>query len=404
MNKRGFLASIGGMNILLLGLVSFFNDVSSEMILPLLPLLITSLGGSGLAIGFIGGLMQGLPEILKVFSGYFSDRVKHRRRFIFFGYLTSQLGKLSLFFAFNPFNVLFSESIDKAGKGIRETPRDALISESLPHEAGRAFAIQRVFDKSGAILGNLLVLSIAIFAGVSIARLSLIKSVIIFASIIGFFSLVPILFLKEGKKLDGVGRNDNNFLRSVKLLPKAFWIFVGLSIVFAFANFSYMFFILRASSFFNHSPNYVLPVIPILLYVFFNLAYTAFAIPFGELSDRIGRIKVLMIGGLLLAITCAGFLFVSNVYIFVLLFILYGMVYSIMISNQKAFVSDLSFGKIRATALGIFQTSVGLASIIAGVVAGKLYDLNNSYLFAYGLILSLTYVVFMFLFRKSCKC
>lgn len=401
MNKKGFLASIGGINILLLGLVSFFNDVSSEMILPLLPLFITTLGGSGVAIGLIGGLMQGLPEILKVFSGYFSDRIKHRSRFIFGGYFLSQISKLSLFFAVSPINVLFSTSADKIGKGIREAPRDALISESLPHEKGKAFAIQRVFDKSGAIIGNLLVLSIVIFFGVSVARDSLIRSIIFFASLVGFICLIPIFFLKEGKKLDGKKEKIGNFKESIKLLPKAFWIFVVLSIIFAFADFSYMFFILKANSFFNHSTSFILPIIPIILYVIYNAAYTGFAIPFGKLSDRIGRIKVLIMGGIFFSILCLGFLFASKFYIFVLLFILYGLVYAIMISNQRALVSDLSPGSIRATSLGIFQTSIGIASILAGIVAGLLYDINSSYLFAYGLILGLVYVVCMFLFRKN---
>lgn len=402
MNKKGFLTSIGGLNILLLGLVSFFNDVSSEMILPLLPLFITSLGGSGLAIGLIGGLMQGLPEILKVFFGYFSDKVKHRGRFIFAGYFLSQVSKLSLFFAATPVGVLLSTSSDKIGKGIREAPRDALISESLPNEKGKAFAIQRVFDKSGAILGNLILLAIVILFAAGMARISFIKSIIFFAACVGFISLVPIFFLKEGKALEGNSKkNKFNFRLTLKLLPNSFWIFILLSIIFAFADFSYMFFILKATKFFNHTSEYIIPIIPIFLYVIYNSAYTGFAIPFGKLSDKIGRTKVLMMGGSLFALLCFGFLFAANIYSFILLFIVYGMVYAIMISNQRALVSDLSEDRIRATSLGIFQTSIGIASILAGLLAGYLYDLNNSYIFIYGMILSVVYVGCMFLFRKK---
>jgi MFS family permease len=403
MKKRGFLKSIGGLNILLLGLVSFLNDFSSELILPLLPLFITALGGTGLIIGLIGGLMQGLPEIFKVFAGYLSDRFKHRKRFIFSGYFVSQLAKFSMIFALSPINVLFSMSSDKLGKGIREAPRDALISESLPREKGKAFGIQRTFDSAGAIVGSLVVLFMVIFLASNFTRIIFIKRIIFIAAIIGLLSLVPIFFLREGRKLDGNGRVNKGFFSSLKSLPQSLKRFIILSIIFAFANFSYMFFILKAGLFFNHNSNFIIPVIPIALYVLFNIFYTIFAIPFGKLSDKIGREKVLIMGSLIFSFVCFGFLFASNIVIFTILFALYGLVYAIMIGGQRAFVSDLTPDNLRATGLGAFQTIIGVASIFAGVLSGYLFDLNSSYLFLYGFILSLIYVFCFIFYSRTLK-
>lgn len=393
--KKGSLASLGGFNVLLLGLVSLLNDFSSEMILPLLPLFITSLGGAGITIGLIGGIMQGLPEIFKVFSGYFSDKFKHRKRFIFSGYFLSQIAKFSMVFAAGPLNILFSMSGDKLGKGIRDAPRDALISESLPNAKGKAFGIQRTFDSAGAILGSLVILIIVLFFAASMDKLVLIKRVIFIAAGVGLLSLIPIFFLREGRALDGHGKMRGGLFVNLKKLPKAFWIFIGLSIIFAFSNFSYMFFVLQAGNIFNHKSNYLLPVIPIALYVLYNISYTIFAIPFGKLSDRVGRKKVLITGALLLTLVCSGFLLFSSLWIFMILFVLYGMVYASMIGTQRAFVSDLSPSRSRATALGAFQTLTGLASILAGILAGVLFDLNPNYLFVYGIVLSLSYVFFL---------
>jgi MFS family permease len=398
--KKGFLKSIGGMNILLLGIVSLLNDFSSEMILPILPLFIISLGGTGFAVGLIGGLIQGLPELFKVFAGYFSDRFKHRKRFIFSGYFISQIAKFSMIPAVVPSNILISASVDKLGKGIREAPRDALISESLPKEKGRAFGIQRAFDSFGAILGSLAILFIVLMFASSVSRIVLIRNTILAAGLLGLLSLVPIFFLREGKKLDGSGKTNKGFIFSLKKLPLRLWGFIGISIIFALANFSYMFFVIRAGEIFNHSSNFLIPIIPISLYVLYNISYTCFAVPFGRLSDRIGRKKILLMGSILFSIVCLGFLFAAQLSTFIILFILYGLVYAMMIGTQRAFVSDISDENLRATSLGAFQTLTGIASIVAGVISGILFDINTSYLFFYGFILSLLYASLLYFFRE----
>ena len=396
----GWLFSLGGMNILLLGLVSLFNDFSSEMISPILPMLITALGGTGLTIGLIGGMMDGLPHLLKVFSGYLSDKFKNRKKFIFFGYFTSEFFKLMLLFSKNWLSVMAFMGLNKLGKGIREAPRDALISQSLPGEKGRAFGIQRTFDSLGAILGSLSVLLIVLFFSKYYIESVLIKKIILIAAIIGFISLIPLCFVKEQNK--GKIKTENiNFNSSLRKLPKKLYIFLLIASLFALANFSYMFFILKATTVFNHKGGFILPIIPIILYVFFNLFYTIFAIPFGKLYDRFSRRRTLIFGYLLFSIVCLGFLLFNSFISFLILFILYGLVYALVVGNQRAFISDLSPKQFRATALGLFQTSIGLVAIVSGVLAGLLYDVNVNYTFIFGAVTSLLSVGLFLIFYKK---
>jgi MFS family permease len=394
-------ASLGGINIMLLGLVSLLNDFSSELILPILPMLITTLGGTGLTIGLIGGLMDGLPNLLKVVSGYISDKIRNRKRFIFFGYFISEFFKFMLIFATSWIGVMAFMGFNKLGKGVREAPRDALISESLPKEKGKAFGIQRAFDSTGAILGSLSVLLIVMFFSQYFLESVLIKRIILLASIIGFLSLIPLFFLRERRATKIRTSKEINFKSSLSKLPKSFYNFLLVSTLFALANFSYMFFVLKATTLFNNKEGYILPIIPIALYVLFNVFYTIFAIPFGKWSDRVGRKRVLATGYILFTLVCSGFLFFSSLPVFIILFILYGLVYAMLVGNQRAMVSDLSHKNLRATALGLFQTSIGLAAIISGVFAGWLYDFNPNYTFIFGAIVSFISALLLVLDKRK---
>lgn len=407
LKKRGkgvfadFLNSVGGLNLLLLSLVSLLNDISSEMIQPLLPLLISAIGGTGLAVGLIGGLMDGLPNIIKVIVGYFSDKIRKRKRFIFGGYFLTQASKIGIALSnFIP-GIIFFTSLDKVGKGIREPPRDALISQSLPRERGKAFGIQRAFDRGGAIIGSLFALILVIFLSPYFKQLDLIKWIILAAAIIGFTALIPIFFVKEPKKRKRNGKMM--FFSSMSKLSKPLVIFTFASCIFALANFSYLFFILKASKLFAGDGQYLLPVIPILLYVFFNVAYSAFSVPFGKLSDYVGRKRVLIMGYCLFALVCLGFVFFTSLPAYIILFVLYGLSSAMVYSNQNAFASDLSSEGLRATALGAFQTAIGVVAIISGLAAGYLFDINSSFTFIYGFVMSIIALLIFLIFSKQMK-
>jgi len=382
-------------NVLLLGVVSFLNDLSSEMIIPILPLFITALGGTGLIVGLIGGLQESISSILKVLSGFWSDRIGKRKIFVSSGYFTSACFKLLLAFSTIWQHILVFASFERVGKGLRTAPRDAIIADSMPEARGKGFGIHRALDTSGAISGG--IAAFILYWSLAFGF----NHIIFIAAIVAFLSLVPLQFVKEGK------REPQNIRLQISLrkLPKPLKLFILVATVFALANFTYMFFILKAETAFSS----IMPAnereakaLAILLYVFFNVFYAVLAIPFGMLSDRIGKRKVLISGYLLFSVTCLGFAFADSLAAFLVLFPLYGMVYAIVDGNQRAFVSDLCTEDLRATALGTFHTLIGIIALPASLIAGFLWALTptHSLAFLFGSSVSLIASILFLMLRR----
>jgi len=385
--KNKYLKGINA-NILLLGIVSFLNDLSSEMIMPILPMFIAALGGGGLIIGLIGGLRDSLSSILKVFAGYWSDKSGKRKIFVSSGYLISALFKLFLAFSKIWQHILVFVSLERIGKGLRTAPRDAIIADSIPpKERGKGFGVHRAMDTSGAVVGSIVVFLLFWFFGFNF------KSIILVAAILAFLSLIPLYFVKEGKREP----QDINLKIGLKNLPRPLKLFILVSGMFALANFSYMFFILRAQEFFTGKLSIGMPI---LLYILFNIFYAVFAVPFGRLSDKIGRKKVIVFGYLLFSLTSLGFAFFNSLTAFMVLFALYGMVYAIVDGNQRAYISDLASEELRATALGTFHTTIGLTALPASLIAGFLWQINPSIAFIYGAVISIISVVLFIVFKN----
>ncbi len=354
-----------GRNVFLLGLVSLLNDISSEIIQPILPIFIESLGGGSLAVGLIGGFSDGLPSIIQVFSGYWSDHFGKRKPLVVAGYGLSAFTKLLLPFSGTWQQVFVLRTIERCGKGIRSAPRDAMISESAPEVTrGRGFGLHRSMDSFGAVVGSLA-------AYILWKEGFAFKSIFLIAGLMAVLALVPFI-----KVLETRGSSERKLRLSLSDLSPHLRKFIAIASLFALGNFSYMFMILRAQQFFYGSQAIG---VPLLLYVLFNVVYAALALPVGIWSDRIGRKNVLILGYALFSITALGFAAVSSLAGLILLFALYGLVYAMVDASERAFVSDLSPSLSRSTSLGFYYGAVGISAIISGLIAGGLWDVFGAW-------------------------
>lgn len=378
-------------NVILLSFVSFLNDLSSEMIMPILPMFLKSLGAGGEIIGLVGGLRDGLSSILKVVCGYWSDRTGRRKIFVYSGYGISTVFKLFLGLAKTwPMAVVFS-SLERIGKGLRTAARDAIIADSVTTSGrGKGFGIHRGFDTLGAILGSAVSFLLLWFAGFQL------PVIIIIAGIIGLASLIPLRFVREPE----TKKQDAKLKISLAMLPKPLRLFIFVAGIFSLGNFSYMFFVLKAQQLFTDS-KFTLAA-PILLYILFNVFYSALAVPLGSLSDRIGRQAVIIFGYALFAVVSLGFAFSNSLWLFIVLFALYGVVLAAVDGTERAFVADLAGGNLKATALGTYHTVTGFAAFPASFAAGFLWQrVSPAATFIFGGVAAIIAVAVFSVLRKG---
>jgi MFS family permease len=388
MYKIFFLKGLGR-NILILGLVSLFTDLSSQMVFPLIPLYLVTIGASAWIIGVVEGTAETTASLLKVFSGYWSDRIKKRKPFVFAGYSLSTITKPLFAFAHIwPF-VLIIRIIERIGKGIRNAPRDAIIAESADTSVrGKAYGFHRAMDGIGSISG-------AVIAFILLPRLGF-KNIFLLAAIPGIIAILCVLFIKE-KKIKIVKKEKSSFKVSIKELPTNLKIFILVSSIFAIGHFGYAFILLRAKNIGLENEQ------AIFLYVLFYIIYTILIIPAGILSDNIGRKPVILTGYLLFAFTSLGLLFTNEIFMLLTMFLLYGAVYAMIDGVQRAFVADLAPNHLKATALGTYHTSVGIVALPGGFIGGLIWDkISPEAMFLFALILTLV-AVFLFSFVKNNK-
>lgn len=365
-------------NVFALGLVSFFNDVASEMIYPLVPIFLTSVLGAPVAIvGLIEGIAESTASLLKAFSGWLSDKSQRRKPFTVAGYSLSSVSKILLSLAFSWPLVLLARFIDRFGKGIRTSARDALITESSdPSARGKAFGFHRSLDTQGAVIGPLLaLLAIRLFD-------NNFRLIFALAFIPAFIGILLLIFLVNEKKKE-VPPSAHFRFHWADLDP-SFKIFLGISLVFSLGNSSDAFLILRAENL-GLSLSSV-----ILVYVLFNVVYSLFSIPAGIISDKIGPKKVLLSGFLLFSVVYLFFgLIRSSLYLW-FLFPVYGIYMALTEGIGKAYISNLVPQEKTGTAFGIYQTTIGFSTFFSSFVGGLLWDhLGVSAPFIYGSIMAL---------------
>jgi MFS family permease len=350
-------------NVFVAGFVSFFMDVSSEMIYPIVPLFLANvLGVNKSVIGLIEGIAESTASLLKVFSGWFSDKIGNRKWLTAAGYGISTLSRPIIALATGWHHVMGSRFMDRFGKGVRTAPRDAIIAESSDRAfLGRAFSFHRSLDTMGAVIGPALaffLLGIFLNDYRKVFWLSVLPGVIAV--------LLIIFFITEKKKIFIA------FSESPKLTLKNFdWkfkFFVLITTVFAIGNSSDVFLILRAQQ--VGISTVMIPVV----YLLFNLVYSISAIPAGIAADKFGRKKVILVGFVLFAVLYYGFAIAADTETIWILFSLYGLFMGLTEGIQKAFLATIIPIDFKATAFGVYNTAVGFAMFPASFVGGWLWD------------------------------
>jgi MFS family permease len=378
-------------NIFVLGLTSLFTDISSEMIYPLLPVFLSSvLGVSTTFIGLLEGIAESTASILKVFSGWFSDKLGKRKLIIVLGYSLSTIGKPFLFLAAAGWHVLLVRFIDRFGKGIRTPPKDALIADSsLANERGKAFGIQRAMDRAGAVLGPLIAFAILPLLNNNLHMVFLLAFIPAFIAV-----LILIFFLKEKPPVSTT--SEEKKIAGLHL-SKNFKMFILVIAVFTLGNSSDAFLLLRAKEL-----GLKVTLIPILWLVY-NLAGSLTATPLGSLSDKIGRKKTVVLGFLFYSVVYWGFAFTNTQILLWFLMALYGCYYGLSEGVLRAYVADLvEDSSVLATVYGIYNTVVGIFIFPASFIMGILWqNFNSTVAFSFGASLALVSAIALSLFVKK---
>jgi len=363
-------------NIFFLGIVSLLTDVSSEMIFTLVPLFLSNvLGATATVIGLVGGLSESIDAILRIFSGWFSDRIGKRKSLALTGYSISTIAKPFMYLAANWGAVLAIKFSDRVGKGIRTSPRDALVADSVSaRERGKGFGLHRAMDTSGAVLG--LIIAAVIIYSIQGGGLELDLKTYRWLVLVGVVPavlavLVLLIFVREKGSKPSPGTNSPQRLTRNSLragFDTRFKVFLAIMAVFTLGNSSDFFVILRAQ-------NLEVPLIQVVsMLVLLNITYAAISLPAGILSDRLGRRRVITLGWFIYALVYLGFALASSVWQIWLLFACYGVYYGMVEGVARAFVADLVAEDKRGTAYGLYHGVVGLTILPASLLAGWLWE------------------------------
>lgn len=349
-------------NIKALGIVSLLNDASSDMIYPLIPLFLTkTLGASYLTVGIIEGIAESTASLMKVFSGWLSDKLKQRKSITVAGYGLSMFSKPLLALATAPWHVLIVRFSDRLGKGIRQAPRDALIAESAKEvNLGYAFGFHKMMDMTGSALGPLLAM---VFLPLFDGNYRSIFLLSFFASLLAITTLI--IFVREKKP----ETSNIPFPKlSLKTIPTTYKLFLLAIAIFALGNCSDAFLFLRAQNV-GVDPIYI-PA----LYAIMNFCFAALATLFGKLSDKIGPGKIMIGGYLVFSLTHFGFANAATSYSIWGLFLMFGVFASMTESIQKTIAVKISDPQLKGTMLGLMHMTIGIFQLPASILAGFFWE------------------------------
>ena len=357
-------------NVLALSFVSLLNDTSSEIIYPLLPaFLAITLGASPFFIGLIEGFSESVSSLLKLFSGYLSDKFDRRKLPVFAGYALATIVRPLLAFVTSWQQVLFVRLGDRVGKGIRVAPRDAILAASVPTEKrGLAFGLNRAFDHLGAVFGSILASLLLFYLAQNpdVPTAQDYRQVFLYASIpvvIGLF--IIIFFVNEDNKAAKIEVSPIKL--SLKEFDGNFKRLLFVVALFTLSNSTDAFLLLRAEQ-----AGISLALIP-LLWMSLHISKVVSSLIFGDLSDKVGRRKLIFAGWILYAFVYCGFAFVTNAWQALALFITYGVYFGLTEGAEKALVADLVPEEKRGTAYGFYNLAFGITVFPASLIFGFLW-------------------------------
>lgn len=369
--------------VVLLGITSLFTDVATEMIFPLLPVFIASLGGGATFLGLIEGLADTTSSLLKLASGYWGDRPGSKKPLVLAGYGLATFARPFVALATAPWHVLVVRVTDRIGKGLRSSPRDALIAASVSRaEAGRAFGFHNAMDHTGAVVGPV--------TATLLLKLGLpLRTVFWVAAVPGLFALVAAAMVREPPVTgDALVPNDAGTTRAAPSaapshaapvaavaptaatdrLPSALKAYCAILAVFALGGSSDAFLLLRA-----RDVGVDIALLP-LLWTAFNASKMVTSYFGGSFSDRAPRVLVIVSGWIVYALTYLAFAFAHVAWQAWALFLVYGTYYGLTEPVEKALVRDLTSARLRSRAYGLYNFVVGVCTLPAGLLTGWLWD------------------------------
>ena len=374
-----------------LALVSLLTDAASEMIYPLLPVFLTTvLGASPATIGLLEGAAESTAALLKLGSGWLSDRIGRYTPLVLVGYTLATVTRPFIGFAQTVSQVMTLRLVDRVGKGIRGAPRDALLAGSVePALRGRAFGFHRAADHLGAVIGP-------VIAWVLLQPMHLsLRTVFMLSAIPGALAVLTIIVavrdparvIAAGSESPGESRIDSHAARAADTttspasnlratdaaapMPRRFWAVLGVLLLFTLGNSTDAFLLLRAQQL--GVPVAALP----LLWAAHHVVKSAFSVPGGALSDRIGRRSVLLAGWGWYAMVYVGFAMATTATHAWALFLAYGLYFGLVEGAQKALIADLAPVARRGTAFGWYNASIGVAALPASLLLGLLWTLHG---------------------------
>lgn len=351
-------------SVYLLGVISFLNDIATEMLYPILPIfLVQVLNAPVFVLGIIDGVAEGIAALFKVYFGYLSDKTHRRKPFIVAGYSIAAVAKLIIAISFSWLIVFIGRVLDRFGKGVRTAARDALLLDvTTSHNKGLIFGVHRTFDSAGAVVGPLLALGLLNFFDNNI------RLVLVVAVVPAFVVLFFFVFIRESQSTATPPTKKLTLGLSLNKMSRPFKLFLVIFAIFSLGNSSDSFLILRSQQL-GLSISLV-----VLVYVIYNLVYTLLSTPAGILADKLGAKRVFLAGLVIFAAVYAGFGLNSEPAVVWVLFPVYGAYIALTDGVSKALIGSYITRDEGGTAYGTFQTGASLFTFLSSIIAGLLWS------------------------------